>query len=157
MCGPSNDSAPAAPLAAEPKPVTFEPLLLNPATRDGYNVATALRGPDFADDSHADTLKEMTTSVLRYFVGAVKWKPGAVTQNAMGIVHTPEEALKIWESRGSTSQSETLALYNNKWHFTDHFSAALGSLETLFANEPEKQQIVKQYRADLRARGFRYL
>lgn len=162
MCGSTSNSTftPAAVPASAPAPVTFGPLVLNPFTRDGYNVASAMRGPDFTDKTYADSLKEVTTAVLRYFIGAKKFINGggpAANRDAMGVVNTPAEALAKFDKWDAETQKEVLNLYVTNWHFSDHFSSGIDSVERLLASEPEKLNIVRQFRSDLRARGFRYV
>lgn len=79
-------------------------------------VMTALRGPDFSGGAHH--VKQMTTAVLRHFVGMTQaFNPSDV--------RTPDEAQKFWGRLTPLEREEIARAYEASLHFRYHFEAAM--------------------------------
>lgn len=101
-------------------------------TREAYDIACAMRGPDLSSLA-AEELKALTTAVVRYLIGfrpAPEWRNGLPMSFGPhgNQVASPEEALAYWN---------TLSLKHQRWiletawslpHFTIHLKRALKAL-----------------------------
>jgi len=132
---------------------------LDVTTREGYDIACALRGPDIPGSC---TLKALTTGIIRHFAGM---NPHATTNKSpvefalyigpdtgrlpIGLyngafVTSPRQADQILEKMGPRTRRHVALQWFQQGHFAEHFRRAARhlnqtayweTLDTYFANE----------------------
>lgn len=104
---------------------------LNPASKYGYNICTALRGPDFYDLG-VDLLKAITTGYIRHLVGV----------RHFGFVNSFDQVRAEWAlNKGMQDHVRRLTQSSKALHFVAHFRTALDSLNT----RPKLRPAIKEY------------
>jgi hypothetical protein len=109
-------------------------MLLDPTTHNGYNIMSALRGPD-NEDGAAIHVKRITTAVLRWLVGMEAYlsdaDPHAYYNGA--LVASPKSAQEYWDSLLPDTQAKAINFWSSEPHFAKHTTAAFESLNTVDA------------------------
>ena len=97
---------------------------LDIATNDGYNIACALRGPDY---KNAESLKYLFTAYLRNKICGIDFYHGAVRIE------------RISQNMAQQTLKEARAWYkldsNGYWHYLDHIRKAARALGDLDLDE----------------------
>lgn len=117
-------------------------MLLDVSTRKGFDIASALRGPD-STSVEALGLKYLTTSVVRYFAGCagIAWNhepnypDNYMPGNSSGYVNTPEQARMYFQTRTDGQIDAIREAAKKEFHFMLHFSAAIYAINTPEAND----------------------
>jgi hypothetical protein len=106
-------------------------MLLDPTTRNGYNIMSALRGPD-NEDGAAIHVKRITTAVLRWLVGMEAYlseaAPYAYYNGA--LVASPKSAQEYWDSLLPDTQAKAIDFWRTELHFARHTVDAFSVLKT---------------------------
>lgn len=112
---------------------------LDPLTHHGYNIATALRGPDNEHSRAADSAKSLTTAVLRYLIGIPE-------DNDVGCyVYSTAAARRTWEALGRARQADVVSFLAGEGHFCFHFQYALQALTSRHLNRKTWRE-AREYR-----------
>jgi hypothetical protein len=101
-------------------------MVIDPTTEEGHNIASALRGPDV---DILTFVKELTTAVLRHFVGYIGHFCSA---------HAPREARRIWREIIPSEREEARKAYQTQHHFRAHFKAGMLALAEV---SPAREEI----------------
>jgi hypothetical protein len=96
--------------------------ILDISTEEGYNLASALRGPDIQDKEIAD-LKWITTGRLRTILGVEK---DDVVMRTTPEIHPEDYAYTLMKYIKESSVSTRNALT----HYTKHLVSAFGMIDT---------------------------
>lgn len=113
-------------------------MLLNTENEIDFNIAGALRGPDINSSSYPAVvyLKEITTQVIRYFVGV----------DYLVLYSNPQQAEQLWKGQSTDVQKAVLELWDEQYHFRGHAMSAINNLKTKLHNSPKKLEELTNYK-----------
>lgn len=113
-------------------------MLLDMSKQDDYDLASAMRGPDYAN-THA---KYISTAVIRYFAGVPQHAPHCT-------VATPEQAKSDWSILTLPEQSDALVGLHHP-HFWWHIERAF---LVLIERDVEGAEEYFNWLCNMRAKG----
>lgn len=104
-------------------------LLLDVSSKEGYDIATALRGPDsHAGGDPSFYTKLLTASVIRHFAGCIQHT--ALNRTQIGYVYTPADAKYLWNNMATETQAKVRDFMRINTHFMSHVYNGLRAFKT---------------------------
>lgn len=96
-------------------------MILDTAKVDDYDIIGGIRGMDFPHEDGAMLIKDITTGVIRDFVG--------IDGRLHNVVcHSAAMAKEIWERSYEDERRDARVLWNHGGHFQDHIIVAFKGL-----------------------------